>query len=448
MVDISNIINISITRSANNVSQAGFGTPLIVGETTTSDLAAGEVSTYTGLSAMLDDGFVATDPEYLKASKYFAQSPRVQQVKVALRDTAVAMVQTLTFDGDLVTSSTVSGTVGGTAITPVAFTTNHNTTMTALAAAIQASSLVATATVTGPREITVTAQTAGLPCTLSSFVSTGGATNPTATIATTTANVGITEDLTAIDQNDPDFYFLDLVSTTQAVLELAAAWVETKRKLFGLRTADTDVLDSGSTTDIAATLLANSYSRTFVAYNETNTDYFDSAWTGTVAPYTVGKTKWTYQQPTGITGSNLTETEYANLIAKNANAYVRFGNDNYRTFPGVTSDGTKIENIRGEDWIYARLQERMLDRFSKVAALPFTISGLVEVESIVTGVMQDAENQGILSTDPENKFTVSVPALADIDPADKAAGILRGVEWSAVFAGSIDRVYFTGNLSS
>ncbi len=66
--------------------------------------------------------------------------------------------QTITWDQDFVTSNTVDGFIDGVAMAQVPFNTSHAQTLTDVSVAIKATSAkVDTATVTGAREITVTA---------------------------------------------------------------------------------------------------------------------------------------------------------------------------------------------------------------------------------------------------------------------------------------------------
>lgn len=78
---------------------------------------------------------------------------------VYVRHSGEVEIFTVTFDVDFVASNVINGTVNSVAIAPVTFSVDHTTTITALAAAIQALANVATATVTGAREITVTGAT-------------------------------------------------------------------------------------------------------------------------------------------------------------------------------------------------------------------------------------------------------------------------------------------------
>lgn len=106
---------------------------------------------------------------------------------VFVRKAVEAEVFTVTWDADFVTGNTINGSVGGEAIAAVPFDTNHSTTLTNLATAIQNLANVATATVTGARQITITGATAGVSLSpTTNFTVTGGASQAVDTPANVT----------------------------------------------------------------------------------------------------------------------------------------------------------------------------------------------------------------------------------------------------------------------
>ncbi len=76
---IDNIVQVLIDLQTSAVSQAGFGTLLFLGD---SDNFGGDrVRVYDSIDAVGAD-FVSTDPEYIAANTYFAQSPNPAQIKI------------------------------------------------------------------------------------------------------------------------------------------------------------------------------------------------------------------------------------------------------------------------------------------------------------------------------------------------------------------------------
>lgn len=97
----------------------------------------------------------------------------------------------ITFNADFVASNSIVATVNSVALTAVPFTTDQATTIALVAAEIATVPEVASATVTGAREITVVFNVGGANV-VDSVVTTGGVSQPTASIvATPDATTGL-----------------------------------------------------------------------------------------------------------------------------------------------------------------------------------------------------------------------------------------------------------------
>lgn len=108
---------------------------------------------------------------------------------VYVRFSGEVEVFTITWDGDFVASNSIAGTINGEALTATVFSVDHDTTIAAVAAKIQALDSVATATCpgSGSRVITVTGANEGEDLsTNSSFTVTLGASQAVDTIANVT----------------------------------------------------------------------------------------------------------------------------------------------------------------------------------------------------------------------------------------------------------------------
>lgn len=95
-------------------------------------------------------------------------------------------ITNISLSADLVTGNSVTVTISGTALTPVAYATSHDDTMDGIATVIKADAHILDAVVGGSnnRTITVTAHP-GFTTGVESFVVTGGASQATATIENT-----------------------------------------------------------------------------------------------------------------------------------------------------------------------------------------------------------------------------------------------------------------------
>ena len=78
---IDDVVQVSVSTSGPVTSRNAFNTGLIIGKS--NHITATErVKIYSSLESMLDDGFLATDPEYKAAVLYFGQEPRPQKVVI------------------------------------------------------------------------------------------------------------------------------------------------------------------------------------------------------------------------------------------------------------------------------------------------------------------------------------------------------------------------------
>lgn len=437
-MDVSNIVSVTITKETSGVTQEGFGTPMIVGPNAA---YVERVREYASLDAVAED-FETTDDEYKAANSIFSQDVTPEKIKIGRRATVVAEVQTLTFSADFVTGNEIDMDIHGTAITTVPFNTDHDTTMDDLAAAIQASSYVVTATVTAARVITITAQTAGIPTDIENIEIDGGASQPTATLATTTENVGITEDLIAINQEDPDWYGLIVTSRSEDEVLLAAAYIETKRKLFFTCSDDEDILDATSTDDIGAVLESKDYKRTVLIYSETPSDFPDAAWMGRCFPIDRGQVTFKFKNLSGITASDLTETQRTAAQNKNVNIYVNYL-DQDMTEEGVAADGTYIDETRDIDGLQAKLEEKIVELLLSSNKIPYTDAGVATFENEIKGVLAKEARDGIIT----DGYTVDFPKVADVDSSYKEDRILPDGEFEAQLASAIHKAIIQGRVS-
>lgn len=92
-LNLDNLVDIVVTISPVSSTRRAFNQLLIVG---TSAVITPEdrVAVYQSAAAMLADGFVVTDPEYIAASIYFAQSPKPTTLVVGRQDLTASPAET------------------------------------------------------------------------------------------------------------------------------------------------------------------------------------------------------------------------------------------------------------------------------------------------------------------------------------------------------------------
>lgn len=453
MSELDNIIQETISLSNSRVTQAGFGTPLILDYHTR--YTTNRVREYGDLTEMTDDGFLVTDPAYLAAQMIAQQDPAPPFWKVGRRTLAPSQRFELT---PLTAVSTRYGfgvaITGGVAQT-CAFTSSATATTTeivnGLTAAFAALSGYAGAGLTasnqsgvlrvlgpasGPKfEILMYADnTLYSPANFSLFVD-------------VTADAGIATDMNSVMDEDDDWYGVMSTSKGKAEITALAANIETTRKFFVAATMDSAVIDSVATTDIASAEKALTHQRTAILWNDRHMAHPDAAVLGRWLPFTPGSETMMFQTLTGVTPTKLSGTQRTAITTKNANFYNTVGGLNIMEH-GVTPSAQFMDTIRYRDWIYANIQQDVLAAFAESAASPGKIpiatdDGLNQIGGVVHNVLIRGEQNG---GGVPGSSVVTVPAATALAAADRKARYLNKIKWSQDLAGAIHSAKIDGTL--
>jgi hypothetical protein len=264
----------------------------------------------------------------------------------------------------------------------------------------------------------------------------------------TAADPGIATDLAAINAANPGWYGLVIDTFNKLEIAAAAGWVEAnKRALYVAQTADTAVIAStysSGGSDIADVLKAAGRKRTALFWNQ------EMSLSGNLAvgamsvhlTQTPGSDNWQYTNVSGpIPSDQLTATQVGNLDSKNVNFYQTVDTDARVLGGGVVAYGEYIDIVRGLDWWYATAQRAIVGAMLAAAPkkIPYTDAG---AQRAVVGPLNLTNKQGItnglIAANPAP--TVTVPLVADVDPADKAARNFPDVNVTFTLAGAINFV--------
>lgn len=434
---VENIVNVTITREGAGVSQAGFGIPLILGPNAA---FADKSRLYTSLTAVAVD-FTSSQDEYKAAQAIFAQNPRPRSLRIGKRAANVAEVQTITFSGSIVTSNSIAGTVNGEELTATVYATSSSATLDALAAKIAAVEGVASATV-DTLTITVTAE-AGYTLSLTGFAVTLGASQATVTIATTTAGTTVADALDDIAADVNDWYGLILTSRVEADVITAAVWAEASNKVFITASNAADLLTT-ATDDLASNIQDRALKGTLVLYHQTSSEFADAALMGRFFGTDPGASIVKFLQLAGITASPITDSQKANLWAKNGNTYATVGGQNI-VENGATGSGQFLDSTRNLAYLQARAQEAIYGLLVRVNKIPFTDQGVQQVVSELRGVLARMVSEGVLAADPAP--VVTYPKVADVSANDRAARLLPDINFTAREGGAVQGVEVAGVVS-
>lgn len=261
----------------------------------------------------------------------------------------------------------------------------------------------------------------------------------------------IADELSDIEEADPDWYCVISTSRTDADIEALATAIQTRNKIYIAASDSADIFDGAITTDIATTLKDAGFDRTaLIALKGGVGDYPDGAWAGGLLPTDPGSVTWKFKQLVGVTVDDLTPTEKNAVLrneagtGKNANTYTRVGGVNI-TEEGSMASGEFIDIIRGVDWIQARIQERIYFQLVNLPKIPYTNAGAQVIVNEIEAVLAQAIGNDVLRADPAP--VVTVPDVQDIDPIDRGNRKLTTVEFEGQLAGAIHKVVIRGTVT-
>jgi hypothetical protein len=325
-------VTVNITKETATVSRTGFGVPLVL---TYHTRFAEAFRLYGGLTEMTTDGFTADDNAYKLASSIFAQSPRPPTVMVGRRATPVIR------DVKLTPRAALDNTDYWVRIDGETFTFNSGSSTSI---AIIVAGLVALINA-GTKNVLATDNTTDLD--IETAATPGG-------IATagpayqlefrhlqfecidSTPTASVPTDLSSLTISTSDWYGLctDLYDPTN--IAAVASTIESfpDPKIYAAESQDTEILTSG-VGDIATTLKAAAYDRTFLTYSTFLTASKAAGWLGKQLPTTPGSSTWKFQTLNGVTADNFTTGEVAFADGKSCNTYTTVGGINM-TAEGVT----------------------------------------------------------------------------------------------------------------
>lgn len=442
MAALEDFVSVSIQISAASPARATFAVPLIASfHTKFPEL----VRSYSRLTDLLADGFVATDAEYVVASKFFAQNPRVPSVKLGrLTGTQTARVVKLLASAK--NSTTYEVIINGTSFE---FTSDSSATAaeiaTGLVSAINAGTEPVTASL-DTNNLVLTGDVAGVDFTVDiADESLWASIQDTSTARSTLAT-----DLAALLASDDAWYALALTRNNADDIVAAAGFVQSNKRVLLATAIDFGAIDTAAdnlaanTTNLLGQLEAAGYTRTLAVFTKHDADHIAAALGGRVLPLTVGS--WTAHAKTlsGVQPSVLTSTEQANVEANRGNHYQTVAGISL-TQKGWMSSERFFDEVVILDWTEARIKEGVIAALASAnGKIPYTEEGAGIVEGVIVGVLKEGERNGAFV---EGSGFARAPDIATVSSIDKAARALTNVEFGATLQGAIHTVEIRGTLS-
>lgn len=438
---ITDIANVDISLQSIGVTRQGFGTPLFIDA---HRYFEERVRAYSSLSGVAED-FPTTSASYRAAQQFFSNSPAPRIIKLGRRDATAVLSVGVVAEGTQFSVTVNSGEDSVTAsYTAVALDTAVQV-VTALKTAIDASAPIAAATNT-----TVVGSTLEIAAEVGFSFSVVEGANTSLSFATTETAADV---MTAITEEDNDFYFVTAADKSETFVLAMAADIEARVKMYFVSTsaaASYGVLATPAASgDILGKLKDGAYNRTAGMYaHNASTDHPECYFVGYNAPFDAGSVVWTNLVVTlplalNAGGSVLTQTQQNNVDLRNA-SFVRNEGGVNAMRGGKVASSEKIDVIRGRDNMQvdlkADLQTLLLSQ--KGGKLPYTNDGLNTVRSVINGVMTRYVNRQFINPN----YLIIVPDVSTISSAKKQAGLLDDITFRAELTQAILLVDLRGTL--
>lgn len=444
---LSNYSSIAITRDTLASARRGFGKMLLLSSTPRIVTQFGSTRTreYSSYAEVIVDFPSTTGPEALFAAAAFAQEPHVASVvigRAALQPTKVVTITPVVQNSHLYTLR-LGG--DGATTTTCTFTSDASATATeicdalrTLINAIVGKNFLATGTTT----IIVTADAVG-----KWFWVEQTDLGADFTITETHADPGVATDLAAIALANPDWYALYTIYNSNAYALAAAAWVQSNERVYLLETNETTsastAVGNSETLDDIHTL---GYTRTHGVWHGYPGELALAAEGGLGLSYAPGSVTFALKRLTGVTPNQLTSTHRTNITARKANSYEPVGDTGIAvTFDGTVASGEYLDVIRDLDFVKDDISKAVFDVLVGNPKLPYTNAGIAVIQGVILARLNAHVGMGIFSNDPAP--AVTVPLVADVSAADKAARRLTNVRFTATLAGAVHSVQVTGTVS-
>lgn len=441
---LSDLVNISISLSADKVSRPGFGAPMVLAVDAGSGFTE-YVRYYTDMTGVLAD-FAVTTATYKMCNRIFSQNPRPPRLAVG----RLAHKPTLALELTPIASNSTAFvvTVNGTAVT---FTSDGSGTVAEATAGlktlIDALSVSGLTTTDGGTKLTVTTSAAG------GWFSLAVANTALIKVVDVTPDVSsgnLASDLAAIYAEDPSgWYALMHPFQSKAIQVILDTWAEANGKLLLLGTQDSDTINvavgSDTSTTAAGTLKASTALRASVWYHPDNGSFIAGALAGACLPLDPGSETWAFKTLAGVASTTLTATQRTNALAKYANVYETISGVSV-TEMGKVSGNEYIDVIRFRDWLQVNMSADIFAALTRSKKIPFTDDGITMIQGIVLARLKLGVASGGLSSSPAP--TCTVPKAADVSSSDKSSRTLNNVKFDATLAGAIHVVTVTGVISA
>lgn len=265
-------------------------------------------------------------------------------------------------------------------------------------------------------------------------------------IEETTADAAYDTELSDLELENDDWYFILTDSSSPANVADVADWVLTRKKLYFAATNSSSELAGTGT--LGYDLSAAENDRTVLIHCPNSYQFGGARWVGMGAAKDPGSITWALETLTGLTPKRLTTTQKGYLEADNINHYQTVSGLSI-TRPGKVASGEWIDIMHGLDALEADIQETFLGLVANRDKVPFTAAGLDLIGGGILASLRrfegTVEEPGLIEA---GTSYVTMPEITAVSSADKIARRLTGVRFGGTLAGAIHSAELVGSITS
>lgn len=444
---VSDIVAVSISVQDSSPKAASFDTTVVMSK---APFVGDRLYNLTpaGLSAMTTDGFASYDRAYQMASRMAGQTGGAGSIYVSARTSSALSTVRLTVD---VSKTAVGETIGFTysyqgvsaAISHTIVTNTVDAILDAFEADMVASAVETAGAATVPdggvaTYLEITGDVVGDAV----HVDLGDESALELTVVTPASATTLTDQLAAMKARLGDGVF-GLLIDTQSEVEIneAAAFALANNMVFLGQCPNADILDSGSTTDIASDLQTAGNTSANVGFSRNMSSDWCAGLMGLQLGQTPGSSTWAFKTIAGAAADKLSDSDLAVARGKNALTYVTQRGVNH-TYDGFTAGGRFFDITHGVAFLRSDIETRMFQLLLNAQKIPFNEAGRALIEGELRGALNASSASGLIEPD----FEIFIPEIADISAVDKAARSFTGVTFSATLTGAVHSVTVVGTL--
>ncbi len=245
---------------------------------------------------------------------------------------------------------------------------------------------------------------------------------------------------------DSDWFALLTTFNSKAFVDAVGAWCETNKRIYPVQTQDSQCINTAKsgTDDVMESTQANSLTHTAVIYSEDTADVADAAWMGNRLIDKPGSNTWWGAQLLSVLFGNYSDTQRANIVAKNGNYYEDIASVGITT-GGKAAGGAFLDFTIYIDYLTARLSERIFRKLAQARKMPYDDGGITIIGAEIIGQLQEDANRNAIL---KNTWRVNLPKSSDIPAggADRLARTLKLITFYAEYDDSIQAVQLNGVL--